>query len=75
MNVELFGRGMAWLDTGTFDSLHHASSIIKIIENRQGLKVCCPEEVVWRNIWINNADLLKLAELLKKVDMEIILFH
>ena len=66
LNVELFGRGMAWLDTGTFDSLHDASSFIKSIENRQGLKVCCPEEIAWRNGWINDSDLLKLAEPLLK---------
>ena len=66
LNVEVFGRGMAWLDTGTFDSLHDASSFIKSIENRQGLKVCCPEEVAWRNGWINDSELLKLAEPLLK---------
>ena len=66
LNVEVFGRGMAWLDTGTFDSLHDASSFIKSIENRQGLKVCCPEEVAWRNGWINDAELLKLATPLLK---------
>ena len=66
LNVEIFGRGMAWLDTGTFDSLHDASSFIKSIENRQGLKVCCPEEVAWRNGWINDSELLNLAAPLVK---------
>ena len=57
---------MAWLDTGTFDSLHDASSFIKSIENRQGLRVCCPEEVAWRNGWINDSELIKLATPLLK---------
>ena len=60
--VEIMGRGMAWLDTGTFDSLHQAGSYIRLLERRQGLKVGCPEEVAWRNKWINNKDLKKLAE-------------
>ena len=66
LSAEIMSRGSAWLDTGTFDSLHDASSFIKSIENRQGLKVCCPEEVAWRNGWINDSDLLKLAEPLFK---------
>ena len=66
LNVEIFGRGMAWLDTGTFDSLHDASSFIKSIENRQGLKVCCPEEIAWRKGWINDEDLLRLSRPIKK---------
>ena len=60
--VEIMGRGMAWLDTGTFDSLHQAGSYIRLLERRQGLKVGCPEEVAWRNKWINDEDLKKLAE-------------
>ncbi len=61
LKVELFGRGMAWLDTGTFDSLHEASSFIKTLENRQGIKISCPEEIAWRNGWINDKKLIYLA--------------
>ena len=53
---------MAWLDTGTFDSLHQAGSYIRLLERRQGLKVGCPEEVAWRNKWINDKDLIELAD-------------
>tara|TARA_B100001989_G_C24547813_1_gene472179 strand:- start:1667 stop:2575 length:909 start_codon:yes stop_codon:yes gene_type:complete len=62
LNVELLGRGMAWLDTGTFDSLHEAGSYIKTLEQRQGLKVGCPEEVAWRNNWIDDDQLEFLAK-------------
>ena len=64
--VEIMSRGMAWLDTGTFDSLHQAGSYIRLLERRQGLKVGCPEEVAWRNKWINNNDLIKLAKSMLK---------
>ena len=66
LNVELFNRGMAWLDTGTIDSLLDASSFIKTIESRQGLKISCPEEIAWRNGWISDEQLIALSQSLKK---------
>jgi glucose-1-phosphate thymidylyltransferase len=66
LRVELMGRGMAWLDTGTCDSLHEASSYILTLERRQGLKVGCPEEVAWRQGWISGAELQTLADPLRK---------
>jgi len=66
LTVELMGRGMAWLDTGTFDSLHEAGSYIRTLEQRQGLKVGCPEEVAWRQGWIDSAQLEILAQPLLK---------
>jgi glucose-1-phosphate thymidylyltransferase len=66
LKVELMGRGMAWLDTGTPDSLHEAASYIRTLEHRQGLKVGAPEEVAWRMNWIDDAQLERLAQPLKK---------
>ena len=66
LQVELMGRGMAWLDTGTCDSLHEAGSYIRTLEHRQGLKVGCPEEVAWRMGWISGAQLEALALVLRK---------
>ena len=62
LNVQLFGRGMTWLDTGTFDSLNDDSSYIRTLENRQSLKIGCPEEVAWRQGWIDSNDLKLLAK-------------
>ncbi len=66
LKVQLMGRGMAWLDTGTHDSLLEASNFIATIENRQGLKVACIEEIAFRYGYINREQLLALAESLKK---------
>jgi len=66
LSVELLGRGMAWLDTGTHDSLLQASNFIATIENRQGLKVSCIEEIAYKKEFIDREQLLKLAEPMKK---------
>lgn len=66
LNVELLGRGYAWLDTGTFDSLHEASGFIETLEKRQGLKVACLEEVAYRMGYIDRDELLTQAATLKK---------
>lgn len=66
LKVQLFGRGFAWLDTGTHDSLSEASTFIEVLEKRQGLKVSCLEEIAWRNGWISNDNLQELAEPMKK---------
>jgi glucose-1-phosphate thymidylyltransferase len=66
LNVELMGRGMAWLDTGTHESLLEAGQFIATIENRQGLKVACPEEIAYRKGYITAAQLEAQAQLLKK---------
>lgn len=66
LQVETMGRGMAWLDTGTHDTLHEAGSFVRTIENRQGLKICCPEEIAWRSGWIDNNQLVNLSQPLLK---------
>jgi glucose-1-phosphate thymidylyltransferase len=66
LTVEIMGRGYAWLDTGTHDSLLEASQFIQTIENRQGLKVACPEEIAWHQHWIDDQQLRALAAPLSK---------
>ena len=66
LHVELMGAGFAWLDTGTHASLLEAALFTKIIEDRQGLKICCPEEVAWRMGFISGEDLIRLADPLRK---------
>ncbi|MDR3221407.1 MAG: glucose-1-phosphate thymidylyltransferase RfbA [Candidatus Accumulibacter sp.] len=66
LNVQVMGRGHAWLDTGTHESLLEAGLFIQTIEKRQGLKIACPEEIAWRAGWIDNAALMRLAAPLAK---------
>ncbi|MFC0678868.1 glucose-1-phosphate thymidylyltransferase RfbA [Lysobacter korlensis] len=66
LHLEQLGRGYAWLDTGTHQSLLEASNYIETIEARQGLRVCCPEEIAWSNGWINDEQLDRLAKPLVK---------
>ena len=66
LKVELLGRGVSWLDTGTHRSLHEASSYVEVLENRQGLKIACLEEIAFQKKYISKEQLLKLAEPMKK---------
>ncbi|MDY6942084.1 MAG: glucose-1-phosphate thymidylyltransferase RfbA [Pseudomonadota bacterium] len=66
LRVELLGRGTAWLDTGTHDALLDAAQFIRVVEERQGLKIACPEEIAWRKGWIDDDQLSSLAATLRK---------
>ncbi len=66
LKVQIFGRGFAWLDTGTHDSLSEASVFVEVLEKRQGLKISCLEEIAWRNGWISDDRLLAIAEPMQK---------
>ena len=66
LELQIMGRGFAWLDTGTHESLFDASRFIEVIESRQGVQVACLEEIAWRKGWISDEDLLRLAEPMKR---------
>ncbi|QCR37566.1 glucose-1-phosphate thymidylyltransferase RfbA [Nissabacter sp. SGAir0207] len=66
LNVELLGRGFAWLDTGTHESLMEASSFVQVVEKRQGFKIACLEEIGWRNGWLDDATLARAGQALGK---------
>jgi glucose-1-phosphate thymidylyltransferase len=61
LHVEVLARGTAWLDTGTFDDLEDATSFVRVVEKRQGVKIGVPEEIAWRNGWLSDANLLERA--------------
>ncbi len=68
LKVEKLNKGMAWFDTGTHDSLVETANFVQTIEKRQGIQVCCPEEIAFENGWINNNQLLELAQKYKKTE-------
>jgi len=68
LKVQQLGRGFAWLDTGTHESLSEASTFVEVIEKRQGLKIACLEEIAYKTGWINRDDILRLAESMKKTE-------
>ena len=66
MRVEHFGRGYAWLDTGSPDAMMMASQFVQVVENRQGMMIACPEEIAWRQGWLSTKALTELGNALSK---------
>lgn len=70
LNYSIMSRGTAWLDTGNFNSLHDASTFIRVLEERTGLKVACLEEIAWRNNWLSTEDLIRVANVDKNKNIQ-----
>ena len=66
LKLQIMGRGFAWLDTGTQESLFDASRFVEVVESRQGVQIACLEEIAWRKGWLSDEELLALAEPMKK---------
>jgi glucose-1-phosphate thymidylyltransferase len=66
LKLQVMGRGFAWLDTGTQESLFDASRFVEVVESRQGVQIACLEEIAWRKGWISDEELLRLAEPMRK---------
>ena len=66
LNVEILGRGSAWLDTGSFETLLQAGQFVQTLEARQGLSIACPEEIAWRHGWIDDAKISEIGRSLAK---------
>ena len=66
LKVQTLGRGFAWLDTGTHESLFDAARFVEVVESRQGIQIACLEEIAWRKGWLSDEELLRLAEPMKK---------
>ena len=65
LKLQIMGRGFAWLDTGTHESLFDASRFVEVVESRQGVQIACLEEIAWRKGWLSDEELLRLAEPMK----------
>ena len=65
LKLQIMGRGFAWLDTGTHESLFDASRFVEVVESRQGVQIACLEEIAWRKGWLTDEELLRLAEPMK----------